>query len=220
MSTKAHRCKAGLGTALTSGVQLAPSSPPTSPAPSPRGSNYRQRRPGKGQLVRESQPLGCARADRSPRSAAAAAARPQPPSLPGRQCQPPGSPGGRAVRPPANCSDGSSNLAWGQSPGGREGAGSCNLLPLGSGGERNGASLPVKTPATPTARAWRLPSDARQAGCRGAVVGAGKRRGSSYSLMVLSLGDLQGFFLGWPSPEQFPVGGLSRAWLEKPWACT
>ena len=65
---------------LTGGVQLAPSSPPTPPAPYPQGCNYRQRRPGKGQLVRESQPLRCARADRSPRSAAAA--------LPDRQTAP------------------------------------------------------------------------------------------------------------------------------------
>ena len=125
--------------------------------PTHRSSNYRPWRLGKGQLVRETQPLGCARADRSP-------AAPPPPSLPGRQRQPPGSPGGRAVRPPANCSDGSRRLAWGQSPGGREGAGSCNSPPLGGGGERNGASLPVRAPAPPTACAPAPAFFNRQAG--------------------------------------------------------
>lgn len=79
--------------------------------------------------MRETWPLGGARANRSPRSATAAAH-----PLARRQRQPPASPGGRAVPAPANCCDGSSCLAWGQGLGGLEGAGSCNPPPLGGGG--------------------------------------------------------------------------------------
>lgn len=152
--------------------------------------------------MRESQPLGCARADRS---SAAATVRPQPPSLPGRQRQPPGSPGGRAVDTPANCRDGSSNLAWGQSPSETRGRRELQPLPLGSG-ESEVASLPVKTPATPTAAP--LAPAFRQPGRQAAGAQCGRVRGEApLTASWSSAQGPQGFFLGWPSPEQFPVGG-------------
>lgn len=142
--------------------------------------------------------------------------------------EPPGTP----VRPAANCSDGSSRLARGQSPGGRKGAGAETrrrwvVGASGLGPPSLGGLLCPRQPACALAPAISRPGGgragcSRRGGSRAAPVSGWPVRCSRQGgLCPNPLGDLMvlpalgppRLGLGWQCPEQFPAGDRGRAWL-------